>query len=205
MIKYKNIQEYTSPQIKNCTVIGRCAMILGYQRTSFSVFPIRAAFYSFGMFVIARRFFATEAAAGLQQKAAESTTELQKLFSNQSATLMKVRGHHKLQMDTVVSKRGKQMKFDFTYGWPFRYYCVCDLGTETVTKEAMLKFEVLLVGWFCCRKVSKKWELTLTTECILVRLLMRGTLKSCMWFLFIQNCYPKWRKRSILVPFVRTR
>ena len=91
---------------------------------------------------IIRRFFATEAAADLQKTAAEQTTQLQKLFSEECANIMKVRGHHKLQMGTVVSKKGNEMKFDFTYGWPFRYYCVCNLSEETVTKEAMKKFEV---------------------------------------------------------------
>lgn len=91
---------------------------------------------------IARRFFATEAAAELEKTAAEKATQLQKQFSEECAAIMKTRGHHKLQMGTVVSKNGSEMKFDFTYGWPFRYYCVCNMGTETVTKEAMKKFEV---------------------------------------------------------------
>lgn len=94
------------------------------------------------MQTIARRFFATEAAAELEKTAAEKATQLQKLFSEECSNIMKTRGHHKLQMGTVVSKNGKEMKFDFSYGWPFRYYCVCNLGKETVTKEAMKKFEV---------------------------------------------------------------
>ena len=85
---------------------------------------------------IARRFFATEAAAELEKTAAEKATQLQKQFSEECAAIMKTRGHHKLQMGTVVSKNGSEMKFDFTYGWPFRYYCVCNMGTETVVKLA---------------------------------------------------------------------
>ena len=94
------------------------------------------------MQAIARRFFATEAAAELEKTAAEKATQLQELFSEQCATIMKTRGHHKLEMGTVVSKNGSEMKFDFTYGWPIRYYCVCNMAEETVTKEAMKKFEV---------------------------------------------------------------
>ena len=95
-------------------------------------------------------FFATGTVTEVEKVTTEVAAKLQKEFSEQCANVMKVRGHHKLQMETVKSKNGKEMKFDFSYGWPTRYYCVCNTSSETVTKDVITKFEV----WVC---PSPKW------------------------------------------------
>ncbi|KNB44715.1 hypothetical protein JH06_3191 [Blastocystis sp. subtype 4] len=93
------------------------------------------------MFLVTRRFFATGTVTEVEKVTTEVAAKLQKEFSEQCANVMKVRGHHKLQMETVKSKNGKEMKFDFSYGWPTRYYCVCNTSSETVTKDVITKFE----------------------------------------------------------------
>ena len=107
------------------------------------------------MFLVTRRFFATGTVTEVEKVTTEVAAKLQKEFSEQCANVMKVRGHHKLQMETVKSKNGKEMKFDFSYGWPTRYYCVCNTSSETVTKDVITKFEV----WVC---PSPKWQKDLT-------------------------------------------
>ena len=94
------------------------------------------------MFVVARRFFSSGAVAETEKATAEMAAKLQKEFSEQCANIMKVRGHRKLEMGTVKSKNGKEMTFDFSYGWPTRYYCKCNTSSEVVTKEAIAQFEV---------------------------------------------------------------
>ena len=98
------------------------------------------------MFVVARRFFSTGAVAETEKAAAEVAAKLQKEFSEHCANIMKVRGHRKLEMGTVKAKNGKEMTFDFTYGWPTRYYCKCNTSTEVVTKETIAQFEVHPIG-----------------------------------------------------------
>lgn len=94
------------------------------------------------MFVVARRFFATGAVTEAEKASAEVAAKLQKEFSDQCFNVMKVRGHHKLELGTVKSKNGKSMTFDFSYGWPTRYYCKCNMSAKTITKEEMAQFEV---------------------------------------------------------------
>ena len=88
------------------------------------------------MLSVSRRFFATATVQGAEKASAEAAAKLQK------ASVMKMRGHKKFAMDTVKTKDGHSMTYDFSYGWPCRYYCKCDLTTETISKDAMLAFEV---------------------------------------------------------------
>ena len=94
------------------------------------------------MFVVARRFFSSGAVAETEKASAEIAAKLHKEFSEQCANIMKTRGHRKLEMGTVKSKNGKEMTFDFSYGWPTRYYCKCNTSSEIMTKEAITQFEV---------------------------------------------------------------
>ena len=95
------------------------------------------------MFALSRRFFSTEAVKEVEKVAAEAAKQLQKDYAVQCSNIMKVRGHHKVLMNTVKGKNGHEMTFDFTYGWPFRYYCKCNPSTEPLTKEMIDAFEVI--------------------------------------------------------------
>lgn len=94
------------------------------------------------MLPITRRFFTTATVQQTEKVTAEVATKLQKEFSEHCAAVMKMRGHKKFAMGTVKEKNGHSMSYDFSYGWPCRYYCKCDLSTEKISKEAMLAFEV---------------------------------------------------------------
>lgn len=94
------------------------------------------------MLPITRRFFTTATVQQTEKATAEVAAKLQKEFSEHCAAVMKMRGHKKFAMNTVKEKNGHSMTYDFSYGWPCRYYCKCNLSTEKVSKEAMLAFEV---------------------------------------------------------------
>lgn len=94
------------------------------------------------MLSVSRRFFATATVQGAEKASAEAAAKLQKEFAEHCASVMKMRGHKKFAMDTVKTKDGHSMTYDFSYGWPCRYYCKCDLTTQTISKDAMLTFEV---------------------------------------------------------------
>lgn len=124
------------------------------------------------MFVLSRRFFSAEAVKEVEKAAAEAAKQLQKDYTTQCSTVMKVRGHHKIALNTVKSKNGQEMRFDFSYGWPFRYYCKCNPSTEPVTKEMIQSFEVsslflhsFVEGVEGCR------------------------CKSCIWCVFFKGCF----------------
>ena len=94
------------------------------------------------MYAISRRFFSAEAVKEVEKVAAEATKQLQKEYASHRSEVMKVRGHHKIMMNTVKAKNGHEMSFDFSYGWPFRYYCKCNTSTEPVTRQMVESFEV---------------------------------------------------------------
>ena len=87
--------------------------------------------------------------------AAETAKQLQKEYASQCSSIMKVRGHHKIAMNTVKSKNGHEMSFDFSYGWPFRYYCKCNTSAEPLTREMVESFEVRIV---CINDVQKELQ-----------------------------------------------
>ena len=94
------------------------------------------------MYAISRRFFSAEAVKEVEKVAAEATKQLQKEYASHCSEVMKVRGHHKIAMNTIKAKNGHEMNFDFSYGWPFRYYCKCNTSTEPVTRQMVESFEV---------------------------------------------------------------
>ena len=128
--------------------VGVCSVINDYP-VLFSPFLYSSALPIFQMFLVSRRFFTTGAVA--EKAATEVSAQLRKEFAERCAAMMKVHGHHKLEMDTVKSKNGHTLRLDFSYGWPFRYYCMVNTSEEMVTKEEMMKFEVVVLGTYDTR------------------------------------------------------
>ena len=140
------------------------------------------------MFLVTRRFFATGTVTEVEKVTTEVAAKLQKEFSEQCANVMKVRGHHKLQMETVKSKNGKEMKFDFSYGWPTRYYCVCNTSSKPLQRMVSQRLRFGFVQVLSGRRISPKLVSLLITVFTSVRVLLREIppiFVSCLW---IQKC-----------------